>query len=76
MVIVNSDMSTIYLGMKFFHSKTTAKHSLSIFVYLVSTFVKVLEVKVMGLLFCSSAAPKPYSLASVWVAMDVFYHNM
>ena len=45
--------------------KTTDKPSLSMLVYHVSTSVRVLDVKAMGLLFCRRAAPRPYSLASV-----------
>ena len=45
--------------------KTTERHSHSFFTYLISTSVRVLEVSVMGLLFCSNAVPSPYSLASV-----------
>ena len=52
--------------------KTTDKHSLSMLGYCVSTSVRVLEVKAMGLWFCKSAAPKPYSLASVCIVRGWF----
>ena len=52
----------------FFKLKTTDRHSLLMFVYLVSTLVKVLEANAMGCMFCVSAAPKPHSLASVCIS--------
>ena len=55
----------LYVYVKNFSSpKTIDKHYLCIFVY--STSVKILGANVIGLLFCSNAASKPYALASVW----------
>ena len=53
------------------------RHCHSMFAYLVSTSVSVLEVNAMGLLFCSNAVPSQYSLEShlsAWL-MVVFYHS-
>ena len=60
MVIVHCDMVSINVGMK-----TTDKHSCSMFAYLDSTGVRVLEANATGLFCWMRAAPSPYSLASV-----------
>ena len=44
-------MSAIYVCMKFSRPKQTERHTLSMFMYLVSTSVSVLLVKAIGLLF-------------------------
>ena len=65
-VILYSDMFAIYICMELFKSKAyIERHSPSMLAYLVSTSVKVLLAKAMGLLFWRSAALRPYSLALV-----------
>ena len=45
---------------------TTYKHSLSVFTYLVSTSVRVLEANAMGNPFCMKAAARSHSVASLY----------
>ena len=65
MVVVYCDMISINIGVKLSKPKTTDKHSHSMFAYLDSTGVRVLEANATGLFCWMSAAPGPYSLASV-----------
>ena len=46
------------------------KHSVLILVYLVTVSVKVMLMNAFGWLSCNRAAPRPYLLASVWMAMS------
>ena len=54
--------------LNFYNPNTAERHSHSVFAYLVSTSVRVLKVNAVGLLFCSSAVPCPYSCMSVCMA--------
>ena len=64
-VILHSDMFAVYICMELLKFKHTERHSLSMLAYMVSTAVKVLLEKAIGLLFWRSAALRPYSLALV-----------
>ena len=68
MIVEYCYLASIYVCMKFSSPKTTDKHLHSIFAYLVSASIRVLEANAIGLLFCKSAAPNPYLLASVCIS--------
>ena len=69
MVIEYCDLASYICTCDIFSSlKTTDKHLCSIFGYLVSMSVRVLEANAIGLLFCMRAAPNPYLLASVCIS--------